>query len=475
MKDRKQSTMKSVQTLPGESERKYRSMVENATEGIFQVTPDGRFLSVNPALARIAGYDSPEEMMKNTVDLAQQAYVSPERRLEYVKLLETEGRVSNFECQLHRKDGTYHWVCISSHAACDGAGKVLYFEGHLQDITERKLAEEQLILQRDLALELAKVSSLDEALSLTIRAVTQAIGCECAGIYLRNSATGDLELASSAGLSEEFLKKVARVAAGSDAWSFVNRKKESPVYFSVDENKKMPYREALLAEGIRSVAVIPVLYEGGVIACFNAGSRGADTIPASSRSTLELIGVQFGNIIARLQAEQELQEDLQRRKQMEETLEIKARSLEEMNSALKVLLNGREKDKYELAERVMSNVEQLIQPYVRKLKTSKLDVSQETWVDIIETNLREITSPFLKNAATFNFTPKELEVIQLLKEGKSTKEIAELLHVCEGAIELHRHRVRKKLGLHKKKTNLQSYLFSLGSSKRTFEGAPGKR
>jgi DNA-binding NarL/FixJ family response regulator len=120
-------------------------------------------------------------------------------------------------------------------------------------------------------------------------------------------------------------------------------------------------------------------------------------------------------------------------------------------------------------------VEQLIQPYVRKLKTSNLDVSQETWVAIIETNLGEITTPFLKNAAAFNFTPKELEVIQLLKEGKSTREIAELLHVCEGAIELHRHRVRKKLGLHKKKTNLQSYLFTLGSSKRTFEGAPGKR
>jgi PAS domain S-box-containing protein len=464
MKDRKQSTLKSVHTLPGESERKYRSMIENATEGIFQVTPDGRFLSVNPALARITGYNSPEEMMKNTVGLAQQVYVSPERRFEYVELLETGGRVSNFECRLHRKDGTSHWVSIDSHAVRDKAGKTLYFEGHLQNITEKKLAEEQLILQRDLALELAKVSSLDEALSLTIHAVTQSSGCECVGIYLRNSATGDLELASSAGLSEEFLKRVAWAAAGS----------EKPEYFSVDENMNMPYREAFLAEGIRSVAVIPVLYEGSIVACFNAASCGTYSIPASSRSTLELIGVQLDGILARLQAEQEVQKDLQSHKQMEETLDIKARSLEEMNSALKVLLSGREKDKNELTERVTSNVEQLIQPYVRKLKTSKLDISQEAWVDIIETNLREITSPFLKNAATFDFTPKELEVIQLLKEGRSTKEIATLLHVCAGAIEMHRHRVRKKLGLNKKKTNLQSYLFSLGSSRTAFEGAPRK-
>ena len=146
-----------------------------------------------------------------------------------------------------------------------------------------------------------------------------------------------------------------------------------------------------------------------------------------------------------------------------------------MNRALKELLNGREKDKNDLAEKVMSNVDHLVQSYVRKFKTSKLDVSQETWLDIIETNLQEITSPFLKNAAAFNFTPKEHEVIQLLKEGKSTKDIAELLHVCEGAIELHRHRIRKKLGLHNKKTNLQSYLFFLNSSKRKFEQEPGKR
>ena len=221
-----------------------------------------------------------------------------------------------------------------------------------------------------------------------------------------------------------------------------------------------PYREALVAEGIRVFAVIPILHQGGVIACFNAGSCGTDTIPASSRSTLEIIGAQFGNIIARLQAEQGLQKDLERRKQTEENLETRHDSLEEVNAALKVLLNGRERDGNELTGKVMSNVEQLIQPYVRKLKESKLDVSQAAWVDIIETNLREITSPFLRNLNASHFTPRELEVIQLLKEGRSSKEIAELLHVTSEGVEIHRHRIRKKLGLNKKKTNLQAYLFS---------------
>ena len=132
-----------------ESEEKYRSMFENATEGIFQITPDGRFLSANPALARIAGYDSPEDLIKNTRDIAQQTHASPDRRLEYVKLLATEGGVvSNFECQMYRRDGTPHWVCLSSHAVRDGEGSILYFEGYLHEIHERKLAEQQLLLQR---------------------------------------------------------------------------------------------------------------------------------------------------------------------------------------------------------------------------------------------------------------------------------------------------------------------------------------
>lgn len=443
-----------------ENEKKYRRIFENAPEGIFQVTPDGRFISANPALARIAGYDSPEDMMKSTTGLARQAYVSPDRRLEYVKVLVTEGQVSNFECQMYRRDGTPHWISLSSHAVRDGDGSILYFEGYLQEITERKLAEEQLFLQRDLALELAKVSSLDEALSLTIHAMSQAAGCDCAGIYLRNSATGEFELTSSVGLSEEFQKKVSRLAAGSDGgWALVNQ--EKPVYFSPHEEMDRPYREALIAEGIRSVAVIPILHRGGIMACFNAGTRGTDTIPASSRSTLELIGAQFGNIIARLQAEQHLEKDLQSRKQIEEALEIKTRGLEEMNAALKVLMSGSEKDKHELTGKVLSNTEQLIQPYLTKLKTSRLDLGQQAWVSIIETNLREITSPFLKNIAAFDFTPKELEVIQLMKAARTSKEIAQLLHVCPGAIEMHRHRIRKKLGLNKKKTNLQAYLFSL--------------
>ncbi len=293
-----------------------------------------------------------------------------------------------------------------------------------------------------------------------IRVVTQATGCECAGIgiYLINSAAGDLELASSAGLPESLLKKAATVIAGSGARFLGPKQKDTPVYFSVHENMNRHYREALIAEGISSITVIPFLQKSGVIVCFNTGPC---AIPASSRSTLEFIGMQFGNVMTHVEAEKERRKDPERGKQTDKTCEVKGCRPGETNASLKVLPDGGDRENNALTGKIVASVEQAIQPYVRRLKSSKLDVRQQAWVDIIETNLREITAPFLEKMNGFDFTPKELEVIQLLKEGKSSKEMAMLLHVSPEAVQMYRHRIRKKLGLNKQKTNLQSYLLSL--------------
>jgi len=177
--------------------------------------------------------------------------------------------------------------------------------------------------------------------------------------------------------------------------------------------------------------------------------------------TLELIAGQLGSIIIRIQAEQELQKDIEKRKKVEEALEAKSRSLEDANTALKVLLKHRDEDKSELEEKVVSNLKQLVLPYVQKLKKGKLEPSQQTAVEFVEANLKEILSPFLNNLRCFNFTPRQLEIIALIKDGRTTKEIAEFLHVTTEDIDMHRFLLRKKLGLNKEKTNLRSYLLSL--------------
>jgi PAS domain S-box-containing protein len=130
------------------SENKYRSIFENAVEGIFQTTPEGQYLSVNPALARMIGYNSPEEMIKNITDIEGQEYVNPEDRDLFKKTIEAQDTIQGFEIQHYRKDGSKIWVLINARTEKDETGRVIYYEGTMEDITSRKQAAEQLRLER---------------------------------------------------------------------------------------------------------------------------------------------------------------------------------------------------------------------------------------------------------------------------------------------------------------------------------------
>jgi PAS domain S-box-containing protein len=154
-------------------------------------------------------------------------------------------------------------------------------------------------------------------------------------------------------------------------------------------------------------------------------------------------------------------DEIERRKQLEENLAIKSRTLEEMNTALRVLLKQQDEDKKELEENISLNVKELILPYAEKLKKSRLDAEQISHVTILENNLKEMTSPIIRTLHTFDLTPKEIEVVSYLKGGRTTKQVAELLGVSPRAVEFHRYNIRKKLGLDRKKTNLRSYLLSV--------------
>ncbi len=131
------------------AQEKYHSIVENAMEGIFQSTPSGGYLSANPALAKLYGYDSPEELMSEINNIAQQLYVDPERRREFVAAMDTENAVSGFESMVCRKDGRRIWVSENVRAVRDSKGELLYYEGTVSDITERKLAQEALKVQQE--------------------------------------------------------------------------------------------------------------------------------------------------------------------------------------------------------------------------------------------------------------------------------------------------------------------------------------
>ena len=160
---------------------------------------------------------------------------------------------------------------------------------------------------------------------------------------------------------------------------------------------------------------------------------------------------------------QELKKAERELRKREKELRIKTRNLEEANTALRVLLKKRDEDRTELEEKVLSNVKELVLPYLEKLKRTGLDQRQKTFASILESNIDDIVSRFLRRMSSryIGLTPAQIQVATLVRQGKRTKDIAELLDLSPKTIEDHRKNLRKKLGLRNKKANLRTHLLSI--------------
>jgi PAS domain S-box-containing protein len=221
---------------------------------------------------------------------------------------------------------------------------------------------------------------------------------------------------------------------------------ERDIPYVVEQFEKMVRKEIKLAMDI------PVKRQDGSVFYADINS-----FPLITDGKQYIIGL-FRDVSDRKKTEESL-------KEKEKELEIKAQNLEEANIALKVLLKRRNEDTKELEEKVLLNVKELVMPYLEKLKMSGLDERQKTYLDILESSLNQIISPFsLRMSSKFlNFTHKELQVANLLREGRTNKEIGELLNASPRTIACHRENIRKKLGLTNKKANLKSYLLSINT------------
>jgi DNA-binding CsgD family transcriptional regulator len=161
-------------------------------------------------------------------------------------------------------------------------------------------------------------------------------------------------------------------------------------------------------------------------------------------------------------ANRRLKQQVEERKRAESALRAQSSHLEEVNTALRVLLKKREEDRHEMQENVLSNVKELVLPYLARLKRGRLEPHQATLMEILQANLENIISPFISKISSryLNFTPTEIRVANLIKEGKTNKEIAELLLISKNTVLFHRHNIRTKLGLKNKKINLRTHLLS---------------
>ncbi|HLO48720.1 MAG TPA: PAS domain S-box protein [Kamptonema sp.] len=179
-----------AQEAQRQAEEKYRSLFENALEGIFQTTFDGQYLNANPALAKIYGYSTPQELIARLTNIERQLYVEPNRRAEFSRLLQENDIVACFESQVYRSDGSIIWISENARAVRDRHGTLLYYEGTVEDITERKHLEEERRQQAEQERLMSKIaqrirSSLDlkGILSTAVAEVRQFLQTDRVVIY----------------------------------------------------------------------------------------------------------------------------------------------------------------------------------------------------------------------------------------------------------------------------------------------------
>ncbi|NPV05784.1 MAG: PAS domain S-box protein [Syntrophaceae bacterium] len=397
-----------------ESEHLFRTLTEKSVAGIY-VVQDGLFRFVNANAASYAGY-STEELIGKKSDFM----VHPEDR-EAVKrnaraMLRGE-RASPHEFRILTKQGRTRWVLETvASITLDGRPAIL---GNSMDISEEKRTQEQL---RE-----------SETWYRTLFETTGA-----ATMILEEDTTISL-------VNREFVKRFGWTREETE-----NRKSWTEFVVPEDVERMKQYHRLRRIDP----AGPPKNYEFRFL--HKSGEARnvfltVDLIPGTRKSIASMVDIT------------DLRKADEALRVRGSELENKTRELEELNAALRVLLKRREEDRNELEEKVLTNVKKLVLPYVEKLKKGRLDPVDRTSVLILESNLRDIIAPFSSKltALHMNLTPRELQVAGLIREGRSTKEIAEFLNVTPSAVNICRHRIRHKLGLNNRKINLQTYLSQL--------------
>ncbi len=172
------------------AEEKYRKIFENAVEGFFESTPEGRFVTVNPAMARIAGYSSPAEMISEIQDIGKQLYVDPDVRKDVRRELEERGILERYECHMLRKDGSKIWVSLNARAMRDANGKITSHDGTAEDITARKRSELERQVTTEIVHAVSATDNLDDLLKLIHAALHKVLDAANCFVALHEPSTG---------------------------------------------------------------------------------------------------------------------------------------------------------------------------------------------------------------------------------------------------------------------------------------------
>ena len=399
-----------------ESEERYRVAIEHSNDGV-AIVRDGRHLYVNQRFLDMFGFARAEEVLGEGQNIVvhpeDQAMVSGYGRRRQAG----KPAPSRYEFKGVRRDGT----TIIGEAS---AAKVTYrgepaILSYFRDVTQRRRSEEALKESEERYRKVVELSPIgiaicvERAVRFANQSLAHMLGAETPeqlyGVEVLRFVQADFH---------DVLTEIMRgIEIGGAQTSLMEQK-----WVRLDGS--------------------PI---GVAITGFPFNYGGNDAIMAFVEDISE-----------RKNAEESL-------KKREAELETKSVNLEEVNTALKVLLRHRDEEKNALENAILLNLRELVLPYVDKLKGAHMSEKQMAYVGLIESGLNEIISPFLRKMSDIHsrFSSTQIQIIDLIKNGKTTKEIAELLHIGKATVDSHRNNIRKKLGIGNQKINLRTYLLSL--------------
>jgi PAS domain S-box-containing protein len=307
------------------AERKYREIFENAGEGIFQSTPDGKFITANPALARMLGFDSPEELIAARKDIAREHYVDPQRREEFKARLYAHGFVKDFELEAYRKDGTRIWTTDNVRAVRDDSGSVVYYEGTSQDITDRKRAEARSAAFATLARKLSGArTQLDAGLIIAVTA-KELFGWDACTIGLydadRDLISSMLNVDTIGGEKVELtpalptMKPTARCRRVLDRGPELQLRPE-PIQFDPDS---VPFGDTIRPSA--SLMTVPVRHATKIVGLLSIQSYTSHAYDGRALKDLEALADHCGEALNRIRAEESLYESEERFRQLAENID----------------------------------------------------------------------------------------------------------------------------------------------------------
>ncbi|NMC95263.1 MAG: PAS domain S-box protein [Syntrophorhabdus sp.] len=315
--------------------------------------------------------------------------------------------MEGFEEEVYRKDRKKAWVSINARAVRDVNGKTLYYEGTIEDISLRKEIEDAL-------------RTSEERYRIFIDSTSD-------GVFLKDEQ-----------LRYTIVNKQLRTFFKKDEGEIIGK-----TDFDLRSKKDAEKAHQADKKSLRASSI--VITEDTV----------NDRVYEIRRFAVKLgkNNMGIGGFVR----------DVTKRKRAEEDLKTKTLNLEEVNAALKVLLRQRDKDKSEMEDKILNNVKKLVLPYIERLKGKQVDEETKVYLGVIETNLQNILSPFVQKLSSrySQFTPTEIRVANLIREGKTIKEIAVISGISENAVNHHRQSIRNKLGLNRQKINLRTHLMSL--------------